>query len=1456
MRMFNSSIFKSSRLASSLCFFLFGLPAVFADTWDGGIDSIAPSPSNASVYYVRRARQLAWIADQVNTNKNNFSEKTFVLTCDVDLGGSQPTPLNWKPIGIHSDHAFQGSFNGNNHVINNLYINGSGATFENVGLFGYVANKGKAIDGSIQRVTITNGSIVECEDKHVGTLVGYTNGENEEFQINISDCHVKGITITQDNVYSGKSIGGLVGVCNDYTTIQNSDAADMSIHCQNAYAGGLVGYVGQNDSCAISGCYSSGSLTNTYVSGKSQYSGGLVGQSNRNSTIADSHSTMEVHGAKNSGGLVGYLKMISTKPALLRCYATGNVIGMDRTGGLVGNVNSGGISQCFASGCVSGLEDVGGLVGNFTTDGDDSLISTIDHGFAMGSVIGTSNATGGFVGEMKPGHSSLSIVDSYAVGFVSSTTMYAGGFVGTIDNTSARTSSISRSYATGNVMVGGGGFVGEFKKGSCENNLFDQQGTGCVSDSGNGINYAAIPLLTKDITGLTLPTSLGDAWIMNVSVAGYYPQLKLLSTSSDSVVRAWSALSVVPVSFFTNGSITDHSNDVTCNLSTLLHSADNVDNALSWLPAYQPNEQGRLFFSTDATGTISPFSAGHATFKTSDNEGRTKFFHLLVRQPNAYFVRAGKGGKGTSWKDAMGTVQEAVEAAFLKTSKVNVFVASGTYKNEHHYPASNFLMRDGVNVYGAFADSDDASPESRFSAGASILSGTTNETVLSGESTALPTKTVWDGFTFSSDNSDLSRFVATIPLNGILQNSTLSGCKGSALNLLDGSEAYNMLVANNEGNAVTMSGSAKLINATIVRNNGFAINVLTGNPTVTNSILWKNKRNISGLATVSYCAASSAEGADPWPSYGVGNIELYQRSPNFKTKNSYELLLISPCLGKGLSSANPLLIDGKGNPRICNNTIDLGAFQKWDGITVNENGIANARTKYMYTPNDLSTCNKDTLEVLVTSSGEFDLEGQTIKSKWLELYQDSISNPPMLTNGSFTADSVLYARRFSKMINGLGVWNFFGLPFHTAPLTTIDGSLVENSVRINAYDEHLRAMNGANKSAWIHLQPDTTTLKAGVGYALSFNNKVPLTDIGRTVIFSSQGAIAPVTFGNNTQSVILQETPSTFAGVKTWYDCGWNLIANPLPQTAGINKTWNSSSSSYFGAAYFYKPYTDSYDIRPASDLATGNLAIAPYASFFVQTDVDGATADFTAGDESTMPALRAMAYARSVAENSLPVKMAIYRFTITGKDDYANTYVIFDDRGHREAFPMEDAPTLNGLVGRSSLSMSTSTEENILDLAINRIPFVEESVSIPLKVYVPYTGSYSITMPQSDTLTASVMLRDEEGVLHSLDHSAFTFVNSIGAVTKNFMLIFGNRQPRDPQDKGIIILQNRDHISISSVSTMQQVTLFGESGQMHYCQNPSGKQLNFQLPPEAGFYLLKITTSDGIFTKKLLNHH
>jgi hypothetical protein len=552
----------------------------------------------------------------------------------------------------------------------------------------------------------------------------------------------------------------------------------------------------------------------------------------------------------------------------------------------------------------------------------------------------------------------------------------------------------------------------------------------------------------------------------------------------------------------------------------------------------------------------------------------------------------------------------------------------------------------------------------------------------------------------------------------------------------------------------------------------------------------------------------------------------------------------------------------------------MGAFEKWDGVTVNGSTVSNVRQGWNVPLTNLTVSN-DTAEVMVTAGTNFTIGGNTnLRTRWLELRQDTISAlPAQLTSGTITADSVLYVRRFSKTLSGTngtwGVWTFFGIPFGTAPLSALDGGTDENTVRIETYSENARAENGVGY-AWAQgagRLSTASTIKAGTGYALSFNSKVAQTDVGQTVIFSSP-ALSPVTFTETstpTANVTLGETPSATSGRPYWYDCGWNLIANPLPQTAGINTMWASTSSKYYGAAYFYKPYTDNYDVYPSSMLATTSSAIAPNAAFFVQTDVDAATATFTAGAGTGTPLVN-MDFVRPVLSSNATdattasaatVQPATFQFKVTGGDDYCNTFVIFDPGAHADMEPMEDNPTMEGVTAQPALQLSTTATGSFISLAINRLPFVGSTMAVPLQVFVPVASSYTITMPVSDAIAETVLLQDSTGTLHNLTTGGYTFTTTTDGVTNNYTLIFSGTSTATLVVKGVTIIQNQRNVIISSISTIQQVTLYGEGGQTFYAQNYLDNPINqmkFQLPPPAGIYLIRIVVTGGVCTKTLVN--
>lgn len=325
----------------------------------------------------------------------------FIMLNDIDLsaacapgGDYYNAGQGWIPIGSSTSSAFRGGFNGNEHIINGLYIN----RFENYqGLFGFtytasISNLGiENVDiigsincGGLVASTHSSGSITNCYvsgnvngTNHIGGLVGHLDGGSN----NIINCHSTG---NVNGEGGGSYTGGLVGRNDGY--IENSySSANVTGGVQNV--GGLVGY---NDSggARIVGCSSSGSVT---VNSNTDCVGGLVGFSR--GSIENSHSTSNVSGGEyNVGGLVGQLN-----GSILNCYCTGSVIGGTRVGGLVGyTVANSTTNNSYCLGSVSSNGNyVGGFAGQVVTN------SNISNSYSRSNVIrtgGSNSDFGGFLG--------------------------------------------------------------------------------------------------------------------------------------------------------------------------------------------------------------------------------------------------------------------------------------------------------------------------------------------------------------------------------------------------------------------------------------------------------------------------------------------------------------------------------------------------------------------------------------------------------------------------------------------------------------------------------------------------------------------------------------------------------------------------------------------------------------------------------------------------------------------------------------------------------------------------------------------------------------------------------------------------------------------------------------------------------------------------------------------------
>jgi hypothetical protein len=265
-----------------------------------------------NTFEIADAESLAGISVLVEAG-NNFEGKTINLTSDIDLGAHL-----WLPVGTNVNKSFKGSFDGNDHLISNLFVNRSESDFS--ALF---------------------GALISAE--------------------------IKNLKIDTAIIYGRGTVAGLAANVSTNSLIENCHVFNAEVHSVSGWDGGIAG--------GIAG----GLLTGSIVR-KSSYSGevyggnqigGLVGTAWDTTLIEESYSEGLVSGDDIVGGLVGYCTwnfppMPNTTNVVKNSFSRSNVIA---TGGMAGGFYgspemNAAIENCYSTGTVT-APNAGGSAGGF-----------------------------------------------------------------------------------------------------------------------------------------------------------------------------------------------------------------------------------------------------------------------------------------------------------------------------------------------------------------------------------------------------------------------------------------------------------------------------------------------------------------------------------------------------------------------------------------------------------------------------------------------------------------------------------------------------------------------------------------------------------------------------------------------------------------------------------------------------------------------------------------------------------------------------------------------------------------------------------------------------------------------------------------------------------------------------------------------------------------------------------
>lgn len=201
-------------------------------------------------------------ADELSGIKDNLSAH-YKLGADIDLSAwitANAPETGWSPIGTESS-PFIGTFNGDGHVIENIWIE---AETSNVGLFGVIGG-----DVTIQKlgVIVADGKKISG-NSNVGILVGLSTAVGGAKQTLIQEVYVSG------NVESkGTLVGGIIGRNNNqHITIVDSYAKG-NVYATGDGVGGIIGSSYGGCTVSVDKCYA---LNNITVDGGGS-TGGIMG---------------------------------------------------------------------------------------------------------------------------------------------------------------------------------------------------------------------------------------------------------------------------------------------------------------------------------------------------------------------------------------------------------------------------------------------------------------------------------------------------------------------------------------------------------------------------------------------------------------------------------------------------------------------------------------------------------------------------------------------------------------------------------------------------------------------------------------------------------------------------------------------------------------------------------------------------------------------------------------------------------------------------------------------------------------------------------------------------------------------------------------------------------------------------------------------------------------------------
>ncbi len=338
-----------------------------------------------------------------------------------------------------------------------------------------------------------------------------------------------------------------------------------------------------------------------------------------------------------------------------------------------------------------------------------------------------------------------------------------------------------------------------------------------------------------------------------------------------------------------------------------------------------------------------------------------------------------------------------------------------------------------------------------------------------------------------------------------------------------------------------------------------------------------------------------------------------------------------------------------------------------------------------------------------------------------------------------------------------------------------------------------------------------------------------------------------------------------------------NLISNPYPSPIEWDNVYASNGSNAdLGSIYAWNAQAGAYSVYTPGSGASGaagfgaNGLIPAGQAFFLDADITGfsfpLTLTFHESDKATSNSSEIF---KSQNTNAVKFKLLL---TCPG-EEVQNTMLHFNPQATEQFDNYYDArhifstPGYMGYPGSYSKYNSISTYWGGRDYAINTLPQLNKTYTVPVLVKVAASGTHSISASDFQNFNSCLVLHDKlNGIFHNLMQSPYVFQISDTTATPRFEIIIcesGLTNPTSVQEfnasNTISILRDGHSVRVNTefeTDTKAVISAYNLMGQklmndLHIQGTETSTRLPLHLSDEVIF--VKVSTNKEVVTEKLL---